>query len=530
MVKTARPTTLRYGVAALATVIALLLKLGLDPLIEIDTPFLAFLSAVMVSAWFGGIGPGLLATALTALLGDYFFIGPHQLFWEQNLGENLPLGLFVLEGMLISSLSATLHTSWQRAEVSKLKAQQHQEDLRRSEERYRLLIEGVKDYAIFMLDRDGQVVSWNAGAERILGYWAEEVIGRNFGMFFPQEDQDKGVPASELKAAAQAGQSEKSELQVRKDGTHFWADVLITALKADTGELQGFSQVTRDITERKRVEEALQNRAHELTDTAKKLARTASTLEKRNRELDQFTYVLSHDLKAPLRAIANLSQWIEEDLTEEGTTIISGETQHHMNLLRGRVRRMEGLIEGALQYSRVGRVETPVTTVDVTVLLRQVIDSLAPPPEFTIEIGPGMPTILTERSRLEQVFANLIGNAIRHHNRAPHGDEPTASEGTLDSKTGTFPGRVQISVQDQGSFCEFTVADNGPGIAPRYHERVFSIFQTLEARDKVENAGVGLALVKKIVESKGGTVRLESQVGQGATFRFTWPKQPLNPS
>jgi len=529
-VKTAHPATFGYGLAILTAGMALLLKLGLDPLSETDTPFLVFFSAVMVSAWFGGLGPGLLATALAALCSDYFFVSPYQWFWSQNSGQNLPLGLFLLEGVLISSISAALHTSRQRAEVSKLKAQHHQEDLRRSEERYRLLIEGVKDYAIFMLDRDGQVVSWSAGAERIHGYRAEEVIGRYFGMFYPQADQDEDLPAYELTMAAQAGQFEKTGLQVRKDGAQFWADVLITALKGDTGELQGFSQVTRDITERKQVEEALQTRANELTRTAQKLARTASTLEKRNRELDQFTYVLSHDLKAPLRAIANLSQWIEEDLTEEGTTGVSAETQHHMNLLQGRVRRMEALIEGALQYSRVGRVETPVTTVDVAALLKQVIDSLTPPPEFVIEIGPGMPTFLTERSRLEQVFANLIGNAIRHHNRTPHLDETPAGGETVDSETGTFPGHVQISVQDQGPFYEFTVADNGPGIAPRYHERVFGIFQTLEARDKVENAGVGLALVKKIVESKGGMVRLESQVGQGTTFRFTWPKQPLNQS
>lgn len=523
MVRDTHPGVFRYGVAILTVILALLLKLGLELLIETDTPFLVFFSAVMVSAWFGGIGPGLLATVLATLCSDYFFISPQKLFIGQGWGSNSPLGLFMLEGVLISTLSAALHAARRRAEASKLKSHQHQEDLHRSEERYRLLIESVRDYAIFLLDPDGHIMSWNVGAERIHGYWSAEVMGRHFSLFYPQQDQDAGLPTHELKTAAQAGRFEKSGLQVRKNGTHFWADILITPLRGGAGELQGFSQVTRDITERKQVAEALQARADELARTTQKLARTAANLEKRNQELDQFTYVLSHDLKAPLRAIANLSQWIEEDLTEQEATAISAETQHHMNLLRGRVQRMEVLIEGALQYSRVGRVETPVTQVNVAVLLQRVIDSLAPPPEFVIDIEPGMPTFFTERSRLEQVFANLIGNAIKHHNRTLPGN---AAEGTVDSETGQSPGLVQISVQDQGQFYEFTVADNGPGIAPRYHDKVFGIFQTLEARDKVENSGIGLALVKKIVENKGGTIRLESQTGQGVTFRFTWPKQP----
>lgn len=217
---------------------------------------------------------------------------------------------------------------------------------------------------------------------------------------------------------------------------------------------------------------------------------------------------------------------------------MDADTQHHMNLLRGRVHRMEALIDAALQYSRVGRVETAVTTVDVEALLQEVIASLDPPSEFVIEIGPGMPTLKAERLRLQQVFVNLIGNAIKH--RSTHdpnsgllSEPPSSSASDLAREPGSSmagtspqPGWVQVSVLEKGDFYEFSVADNGPGIAPRYHEKVFGIFQTLEARDKVENAGLGLALAKKIVESKGGTIRLESQVGQGSTFRFTWPKRP----
>ena len=171
-----------------------------------------------------------------------------------------------------------------------------------------------------------------------------------------------------------------------------------------------------------------------------------------------------------------------------------------MNLLRGRVHRMEALINGLLQYSRVGRLETPNSLVSVGDLLAEVVDSLAPT-SITIEIAP-MPTFVTQRLPLQQVFTNLISNAIKHHPR--------------------MDGKVRIFVQNLESFYEFVVADDGAGIAPQYHEKIFGIFQTLEPRDKSENTGIGLAIVKKIVESQGGSISLESQEGQGATFRFTW--------
>jgi signal transduction histidine kinase len=212
--------------------------------------------------------------------------------------------------------------------------------------------------------------------------------------------------------------------------------------------------------------------------------------------------VTSHDLKAPLRAIANLSEWIEEDLEDK----LDEDTRHQMNLLRGRVHRMENLINGLLQYSRVGRVKQKPERVNVNQLLAEVIDSLAPPAEFTINIIGEMPTLITERLPLQQVFSNLISNGIKHHDRVD--------------------GKLEIAVKDLGEFYQFTVTDDGPGIAPEYQEKVFTIFQTLKARDQAENTGIGLSIIKKTVETQGGTIQLDSQVGQGASFRFTWKKNP----
>ena len=350
---------------------------------------------------------------------------------------------------------------------------------------------------------DGKLLLVNQKLCEILGYSRQELIEKKFQEITLPEDL---VNELEFLRQLLAGEIENycvEKRYIRKDGDLVWANLTVSLLREQNGS-QFLMGVVEDIRERKQAEESLRLRAQELNWTANSLAKTTNVLRKRNQELDQFAYVVSHDLKAPLRAIANLSSWIEEDLSDSMTE----DNVHQMNLLRGRVHRMEGLIEGLLLYSRVGRIQVASETVKVEKLLAEIIDSLAPPSGFEVKVEPGMPTFVTERLPLQQVFANLIGNAIKH-NRGESG-------------------HVKISVKELDNFYEFSVADDGPGIAAQYHDKVFVIFQTLEARDQVENTGIGLSLVKKIVEGQGGSISLESAEGEGATFRFTWPKEPVS--
>jgi signal transduction histidine kinase len=252
-----------------------------------------------------------------------------------------------------------------------------------------------------------------------------------------------------------------------------------------------------EIGERRRAEQALQMLNATLEH---RVARRNAEAERRAQELEQFAYVASHDLKAPLRAISNLAGWLQEDLKDQ----LTQETREQLDLLRDRVARMHGLIEGLLAYSRIGRANGAVELVDTAELVAETIDSLDPPAGFKVEVAPGMPQLHTDRLYLGQVFANLISNGIKHHDREE--------------------GVIRVSGSDRGGLCEFTVADDGPGIPPEYHRKVFMMFQTLQVRDFGGDTGIGLALVKKLVEEHGGSISLHSGSGRGTSIRFTWAK------
>jgi signal transduction histidine kinase len=282
-----------------------------------------------------------------------------------------------------------------------------------------------------------------------------------------------------------------------------WADSDRRYTEADLHFAEEFAQRAALAVDNARLYQEARTAAARLQEfnavLEQRVAERTAELERSNRELDQFAYIASHDLKAPLRAISHLAKWISED----AQAVLPPASQEHLAKLHRRIKRMEQLLDDLLAYSRAGRMEYPLERVDAAALVKNIVETFAPPPGFTVTVHEPMPTFVTARVPLETTLRNLIGNAIKHHDRPD--------------------GQVQVSAQEQGDVIQFTVSDEGPGIAPEFHQRIFEMFKTLQSRDQVEGSGVGLAIVKKTVESQGGTVQVASSLGEGATFRFTWP-------
>jgi len=361
-----------------------------------------------------------------------------------------------------------------------------QEELRKSEERFRLLVSNVKDYAILMLDPDGHVASWNDGAERIKGYKAAEIVGQHFSRFYLEEDLRGGKPAWELDVATREGRFEDEGWRVRKDGSRFWANVVITALRDEAGQLRGFGKVTRDITERKRAEEELRLRNAQL-DAA-------------NKELETFSYSVSHDLRAPLRSIDGFSQALLEDCADK---LDVGE-KSNLDRIRAAARRMGLLIDDLLNLARVARSEMRRERVDISDLARVVVADLKKTqPERRVEfrIEGGMEAT-GDPQLLRLVYENLIGNAWKFTSKREFA-------------------QVEIGRSHENGTRAYFVRDNGAGFDQAYAGKLFGAFQRLHGMTEFPGTGVGLATVQRIIHRHGGKIWAEGAVDQGASFYFT---------
>jgi PAS domain S-box-containing protein len=358
-----------------------------------------------------------------------------------------------------------------------------EEKLRQSDERLRLLVESIKDYAILMLDPDGRVRSWNEGAERITGYTGVEIIGQSFATFYPREVRET-KPRDELVTAARVGQIEDEGWRIRKDGSRFWANTLITAVRGADGGLVGFAKVTRDLSERRRAEQALQ------------LA---------NRELSSFSYSVAHDLRAPLRGMNGFAQVLLDRYSDK----LDAEGQDFLNEILLNARKMGLLIDALLSLSRVTRTDLKRERVDLSQIVRAAAARLAAadPHRAVDVVVPDVMWADMDAPLARALVDNLLENAWKFTSRAAHP-------------------RIEVGVDESdGAEAAFFVRDNGAGFDMAFADKLFGAFQRLHSEAEFPGTGIGLATVQRIVHRHGGRVWAEGQVERGAAFHFTLPTQ-----
>ncbi|GAB2777648.1 PAS domain-containing sensor histidine kinase [Rhabdobacter roseus] len=379
---------------------------------------------------------------------------------------------------------------------------EREEILRQSEERYRLLVEQVTDYAIFMLDEKGKIISWNEGARRIKGYSAEEIIGKYFSIFYPEEDIQAGKPPTELRIASTEGKYEEEGWRIRRDGSRFWATVVITAVYNTQQVLIGFSKVTRDLTERKAGEKALRDSHDRYRRLTRELEGITTELSFKNQELEQFTSIVSHDLQEPVRTIKSFLTLIERKLDATADEALWGYIQKALLTAN----RMRELIQYLLHYTQLGKEELAIQTVSFQELVQQAMQNLKTALESSgaeISVETEVDVLTGDPVQLVQLIQNLLSNALKFMD--------------------TQPPRIHIGCTQTEGQIQVAIKDNGIGIAQENLTKIFEIFRRLHTKQKYEGTGIGLAICKKIVDRHGGRIWPESEPGQGTTFYFTLP-------
>ena len=331
---------------------------------------------------------------------------------------------------------------------------------------------------------DQPIIYCNPANKSITGYESHEMIGRNCRILQREDRDQEGL--KDLRDAIKNQRECKVILRnYRKDGTMFWNELSISPVYDALGKVTHFVGFQNDITAQVEAEEAL-NKSRE-------------KLQLINDELKDFAHIVSHDLKAPLRAISSLSQWIVQDYGDK----LDDDGKAQFDLLSGRVKKMENLIDGILQYSRASNENGEKEDVDLNLVVGEVIDMLSPPDHIKVEIQKDLPVMLLARTRIQQVFQNIISNAIKYNDKEE--------------------GLVAVKCLKENDEYVFSIADNGPGIEQRYFDKVFQIFQTLGVKESYESTGIGLTIVKKTIELHGGKIWLESEIGKGTTFYFSLP-------
>jgi PAS domain S-box-containing protein len=370
--------------------------------------------------------------------------------------------------------------------------------LKQSEERYYRIVAEVEDYAIILLDKEGTILNWNKGAEKIKQYKESEIIGKNFRIFYQPQDQVDDLPHKLIAEAANNGRAGHEGWRIRRDGTKFWGNISITALHDEQQNIIGFLKVTRDLTERKAAEDKLLGYTREL--------------ETKNKELEQFAFVASHDLQEPLRKIQTFAEFIENNIHDPAAI------QNYLDKINVSAHRMRELIRATLNYSSVLKDEPGALQVDLNKILAEVetdMELLIQQKKAVIH-NHGLPVVNGIAIQLSQVFANLIGNAIKFADKIPVIAITSSIVFSQDIED-------RPELLSAGRYFEIVFRDNGIGFEPQYENRIFSIFQRLHGKHEYEGTGIGLALCKKIIENHHGFITAKSELGKGAVFYIYLP-------
>jgi PAS domain S-box-containing protein len=370
-----------------------------------------------------------------------------------------------------------------------------------SHESFTHLVAGVADYAIFLLDAGGYVMSWNSGAERIKGYGADEIIGKHFSAFYPKDGIAKRRPEHALEAAAQDGRFAEEAWRIRKDGSRFWANVTITALRGGDGKVIGYLKITRDLSDRRKMQalqEANRQKSEFVALLEKRVQERTAQLTDSNAQLEAFAYTVSHDLKAPLRGIQGFSQALLEDYRDR----LDDQGRDYLRRIGNGILRMQTLIENLLEHSQLSRVEFRLTAVDLGSAVQEALKLLEGEIRVTkaiISVGGKMPTVIAQPSVLVQTIQNLLSNALKFtkDRRAP---------------------RIRVFSETIENKARLYVQDRGIGIEERHFDRIFEVFERLHSQESFSGTGIGLAIVKKAMERMKGKCGVDSKVGVGSRF------------
>jgi PAS domain S-box-containing protein len=494
-----------YSLGVTSSLLTLVARRLIFPSIGFEGWYLLFSGAVIAVTWIAGLRPGLVTLGLIAV--SDLALSASQ---NQTIDAGAWLLFILLAGLAAAAISHPYRFRTTTIEAANLRdgsnakntillhreQEQHRETgaaLNVSQGMFEQLVKSVEDYAIFMLNPEGIVVTWNLGAKRIKGYKDEEIIGQSFTRFYTPEDLATGKPLRGLKTAREEGHFEDEGWRVRKDGTRFWASVVITAIRDESGTLLGFAKVTRDNTQRRIAEQALQQAKNELEQRV--IERSTA-----NRELEAFSYSVSHDLRAPLRHLMGFSQALREDyadaLDEEGKT--------YLKHIEESGQRMEGLIDELLKLSQLTTGPLEISEIDLSKVAHEIVAELeALNKDRKIEFIVGdTPPISGDLTLLRVVLYNLLENAVKFTMRT---DTPVVEFGTS-----VQAGRVV-----------YYVRDNGIGFDTKYADRLFGPFQRLHAREDFAGTGIGLATCQRILRRHGGRIWADANSGQGAKFFFT---------